>query len=197
MVLTDTKITNLACFLNSLRYDVLCSLMITTEDVCAQGGSGLGRPGLTPGLESKFDALPRAYCGELRGCYQRKKDPDNWCIPPSLHPGALTVLGGCPDTLLGPRSYSVRVTQRQHWPSPEPEQSSGCWSAAGVWADWPPPPIPETLELTAHEDVVSGDTGQSDAGKMWLHIGNRSAPLQNDGNKGHKCLPIRALCPVV
>ena len=126
MVLTDTKITNLACFLNSLRYDVLCSLMITTEDVCAQGGSGLGRPGLTPGLESKFDALPRAYCGELRGCYQRKKDPDNWCIPPSLHPGALTVLGGCPDTLLGPRSYSVRVTQRQHWPSPEPEQSSGC-----------------------------------------------------------------------
>ena len=83
------------------------------------GWSGPGRLEPTPGLELRVNALPRAELVDLKGYHQQKTDHNHWRLPPSFHPGALTRLGGGPDTLPGPRSHIVRWPQRQHQPSPE------------------------------------------------------------------------------
>ena len=71
-----------------------------------------GHPGTTPWLEHIIDALPRVERGELQCCHQRKMDPDHWRIPTKIQPGEFTGTVGGPDTLRGPRSHSVRGTQR-------------------------------------------------------------------------------------
>ena len=67
--------------------------------------------------------IPQAKRGELRG-HQQKMYPDHQHIPPSLHLGALTGLGGGSDTLPVPGSHIVRGLQRLH-PIPEPPHPSG------------------------------------------------------------------------
>ena len=148
------------------------------------GGSGPGRMGLTSGMEHRVNALPRAEHGELWGCHWRKMDPTHHHIPPYLHPGALSRLGGGPNMIPLPISHSVRVHILQHLPIPDPSQSVGRWSSDGVRVDGPPPPLLEMLVVPEHEDVVSGETRQFDAGKRWLHLGDILAPLWNGGNKG-------------
>ena len=89
------------------------------------GGSVTGRLGPTPGLELIVYELPRVEPGELRGRHQQKMDPCHWHIPPALHPEALTGLGGVPDMIMRPIPHSVRGTQHQHRPNPEPAQLEG------------------------------------------------------------------------
>ena len=86
----------------------------------------LGRPGPTIGLELRVDELPRRKLGDMIGCHQRKTDPVHWRIPPALHIGAYTRLGGGTDTLLGPRSHIFRGPKCQHRKLPEPAQLEGC-----------------------------------------------------------------------
>ena len=73
-------------------------------------GSVPSRPGTTSGLERRIETLTWAKRGELLGSHrhQRKMDPSHWRIPTAFHPGALTRLGGGPDTLSGPGDYSDR-----------------------------------------------------------------------------------------
>ena len=117
---------------------------------CA-GGSGPVRPGPNPWMELIVDEFPQDERGDLQGRHRRKMDPYHQRIPPALHPGALTGLGGDPDMLPGPRSHSVMGSQRQHRPRLEPAQSAGRCSAVGSWDDGPPPPLPEALAVLAHE----------------------------------------------
>ena len=94
----------------------------------SQGGGGAGHPVPTPGMERRVDALPRAKRGELQGLHRHlwKTDPNHQRIPPTLHIGLFTILGGVPDMLLGTQSCIFRVPQRQHWPIPEPVHPAGC-----------------------------------------------------------------------
>ena len=78
------------------------------------GGSGTGRPLMTPGLEHRVNALPRAECGNLWGRCWWQTEPSHWRIPPFLHHVSLIGIGGGSDTLPGPGSHSVRGPQRQH-----------------------------------------------------------------------------------
>ena len=92
---------------------------------CA-GGSGPIHSVPTSGMELRVNAHPRSKLGELRGRQRWKTYFDRQRIPPSLHLGALTGLGGGPDTLSAPIPHIVRGPQRQHQPSPEPAQSEVC-----------------------------------------------------------------------
>ena len=76
-------------------------------------------------MDRRVGVLPQDESGDMRGCHchQQKTEPNNWHIPPALYLGALNVIRGGPDTLPGPRYHSVRGTQRQHWPIPEPAQT--------------------------------------------------------------------------
>ena len=141
--------------------------MKTAEAGGAQGdGGGPSHQGPTPGTELSFNAIPRAECGELQGCHPRKTDPNHWRIPTSIHLASITGLGGVLDTLPGPRYHSVRGPQSQNQPSSEPAQSEGCCYDSGVQAYGTPTPHPSVMAIRAHEELVSGETGKSDAGKM-------------------------------
>ena len=119
-------------------------------------------------------------------CHRWKTDPNHWHIPPFLHLVSLTIFGGGPDTLTGPRSHSVKGPQHQHQKIPEPVQPASLLPYDGVLDNGPPSPITEAMVVPAHEDVASGETGNSDAGKRWLHPGDKPALLWNGDNKGHK-----------
>ena len=108
----------------------------------------------TPGLGRRVDTLLRAKFCDLRGCHQCKIYPNHLWIPPALHIGALTGIGGVPDTLPVPRSHSFRLHQHQHCPIPELAWPSGRWSSDGVWSYGPPLPLLADLVVQAHEDVV-------------------------------------------
>ena len=82
------------------------------------GWSGHDRPGEISGLEHRVDMISWDEYGELRG-RNRKTDPDNWILPPSLHPVALTGLGGGTGTLPGAGDHSVRGPKHRHR-RPEP-----------------------------------------------------------------------------
>ena len=64
-----------------------------------EGKCGPGRPGPTPSLEHRFDALPRAKHDELQDHHQRETDPAHRRTPFYLHHGELTGLGRGTDTL--------------------------------------------------------------------------------------------------
>ena len=98
--------------------------------------------------------------------------------------------------LTGPWYHSDRVHQYQHRQIPEPLQSQCFWSADGVQDGDPPPPLPAPRVFASSEDMVSGATGQIVSRKMWLHIGDRSGPFQNGGNKGCQELFLRPFRPV-
>ena len=104
---------------------MVCQLMSMTALDGAHGGGMHGRPGPTPGLECIFDALPRGKRGDLRGHHQREIDHDHRLIPPALHLGSLTGLGGGLDKLPVPISHIVRGPQRRHWKIPESMQPAG------------------------------------------------------------------------
>ena len=120
------------------------------------GGSSTGHLGPTQGLERIVDALPRAKHGEMQGCHQQKTDPDHQRIPTSLHTGSLTGVGVSSDTITGPIYHSVRGPQHQHRPIPESAQSAFRCSVSVILSDRPPPPLPSVLEVSEHEDMVSG-----------------------------------------
>ena len=160
--------------------------------VARRGGVRPGFPGLTSGMAHIVDALPRAKRGELRGCQRQIMELTHWCLPPYLNPCSVIGIGGGPDTLLGPVSHIVRGPQRQHQPITEPSESSGFWSTNVVWASGTPMPLPSALSVPSPEYMVSDKTWQIITGKMWPHLGYRSAPLQNGRNRGHGVLFLRS-----
>ena len=52
------------------------------------------------------------------------------------------------------------------------------------------------MAAPTHENLVSGAARTIFLGKMWLHLWDRSVPLQHGGNKVSNKLCLRALCPV-
>ena len=110
-------------------------------------------------MERQVDMLPQAEHGELQGCCGHQTDTAHWRVPSSLHPGALTRLGGGPDTLPGPGPHRVRRPQRRHLRSPEPTHSASCWSYDGVRAGGPPPSLLAALAILPHEDMVADAKG--------------------------------------
>ena len=93
-------------------------------------------------------------------------------LPFSLHTVALSELRGGPDKIPGSRPHCNRVFQNQHWPIPEPVQSSGCRSDDGVWDGGPPSLLLTVLAVLPREDLVAGVTRQIFEGKVLLHIGD-------------------------
>ena len=98
-------------------------------------------------------------------------------IPTPLHPGALTILGGIPDTIPDPVSHRVRGPQHRYLPSPEPLESTGRGPSDGVWAGRPPLPLQAVLVVLGPKDVVSGATRHFlraifyyILGTYWLHF---------------------------
>ena len=185
MIMIETKIANQYYCHNRLGYDVVCSLSITTAADGAQGGVGLvvwDQPQGWSIESTRFRGPKLVICKVVTGI---KRTP-HCRIPPSLHPGALTVIWGVPDRFTGAKSHIDRGPQCQYRPSPEPLQSAGCWSDDGVRAGGPHPPLSAALEVPTHEDVFSCETRHIDAGKMWLHLGEISELLWNGGNKGRK-----------
>ena len=130
------------------------------------GGIGAGCPGLTQGLYIIVNALPQSKRDELRVHCRWKQTPIIGAyLSFSLHPGALTVIGGGPDTPLVPRSHSVTGPQCQHQPRPEPAQSEGHCPVSIVFYDGPPLPLTAALVVPSHKYMISCERGQSDAGK--------------------------------
>ena len=123
------------------------------------------RPGPTPVLECRVNALPQGKCGDMWCRHQLQMDPDHRHIPPALHLGTLTGLGGVPENIPGPRSHIVGGTQHWYRKILEPAQPACCWPADLVWDDGPPPTLPEALTVPESEYGALGETGKSDMGK--------------------------------
>ena len=109
MILMETKIFTQAYCRNRLGYYVECLLMITMATDGAQEGVVLVIWDRTQGWILELTRLHGPNMVRCEVVTDGKKDHDHWRIPPSLHPVALTGLGGGPGTLTGPRYHSVRV----------------------------------------------------------------------------------------
>ena len=75
------------------------------------GGSGPGSPGPTPGLDHRFNELPRAERGELQGWHWRKRAP---LIYEYLPPSTLEHLMDLEEALTRFRDQHPRVLAEPH-----------------------------------------------------------------------------------
>ena len=189
MMLTETKISDHYHCRNRMGYNVVWLKAITMADGDAQGRVGMivqDRPQFCIIELTRFHGP-----NELSFDFITGKQTHLIRTYPPLHLGAPSVLGGGPETLLGPKSHSVRGTQRQH-PIPEPPQSTGCWAPDGVWVGGPPTPSQKYWRFYTGKVVLDAER-HIVGGNIWRHLWVRWAPRWRGGNKGREEVYTRAL----